>query len=294
MKEFSAEVSGRRLCGLMWHGAEAEVPTLALHGWLDNAASFSVMAPQLQLPALLAIDMPGHGLSDHRPPPGDYAIWDDLLDLLALADQLGWQRFNLIGHSRGAFIAVLLAAVAPERVHRVALLDGVWPLPVAEEEAPAVLRSYLLDQRGVGDKKLPRYADVDKAVVTWQKASGLYSEAARLIVRRGLKATEDGGYTWRSDPRLTLSSPFKLTEGHNRAFLKAVQAPLCVLLARRGYGALPGVAATLDAHPHIDYEMLDADHHLHMGPDATAIAARLQRFFSVKIPFSCGRVFPDP
>jgi pimeloyl-ACP methyl ester carboxylesterase len=280
MKEFCAEVSGRRLCGLMWYGDEAEMPTLALHGWLDNAASFSVLAAQLPLPALLAIDMPGHGLSDHRPPPGDYAIWDDLLDLLALADHLGWQRFNLIGHSRGAFIAVLLAAAAPQRVHRVALLDGVWPLPVAADEAPAVLRRYLQDQRGVADKKLPRYADVDRAVAVWQKASGLHSDAASLIVRRGLTAHEDGGFTWRSDPRLTLSSPFKLTEEHNRAFLKAVQAPLCVLLARRGYGALSDVAATLEAHPHIDYEMLDADHHLHMGPDAAAIAVRLQRFFS--------------
>ena len=47
------------LRGLRW-GRPGNTPILALHGWLDNAASFSRLAPLLLDVDVVAIDLPGH------------------------------------------------------------------------------------------------------------------------------------------------------------------------------------------------------------------------------------------
>ena len=58
-------LKGQKIAAKVW-GNEAGIPTLALHGWLDNAASFEPIAPLLEQCHLVAVDLPGHGLSDHK------------------------------------------------------------------------------------------------------------------------------------------------------------------------------------------------------------------------------------
>ncbi|MFM8353785.1 MAG: alpha/beta fold hydrolase, partial [Gammaproteobacteria bacterium] len=60
----SVDVFGRRLTGLRW-GTRGGLPTLALHGWLDNANTFNRLAPLLPELDLVALDFAGHGASDH-------------------------------------------------------------------------------------------------------------------------------------------------------------------------------------------------------------------------------------
>ncbi|HAS30592.1 MAG TPA: alpha/beta hydrolase, partial [Alcanivorax sp.] len=95
---------GQELAGLQWPG-EGE-PVLALHGWLDNAASFQPLAEPLGHP-LVALDFAGHGHSEHRPRHQATHYVDHVRDVLAVADQLGWDRFVLVGHSMGAGVACL-------------------------------------------------------------------------------------------------------------------------------------------------------------------------------------------
>ena len=57
-------------------------PVIALHGWLDNAASFARLAPKLPGLRIVALDFAGHGHSDHRPAGAGYAIWDYAHDVL--------------------------------------------------------------------------------------------------------------------------------------------------------------------------------------------------------------------
>jgi pimeloyl-ACP methyl ester carboxylesterase len=53
-------------------GPQDGIPVIALHGWLDNANSFARLAPKLEGLRILALDMAGHGHSDHRPPGSAY------------------------------------------------------------------------------------------------------------------------------------------------------------------------------------------------------------------------------
>ena len=130
-RELQWEVHGLNLAGLAW-GSSDNPPLLALHGWLDNAASFALIAPHLaEHFYVVALDLTGHGHSDSRSADATYQVYDDLPEIMAVVDQLGWQRFDLMGHSRGATIAALFAASFPEYVNHLVLLDGVAPPPLS-------------------------------------------------------------------------------------------------------------------------------------------------------------------
>ena len=73
-------------------GRQGGDPWLFLHGWLDNAAAFVPMLPLLYAQLgpdaeLVAIDMAGHGQSDHS--DGGYVLTDYAADALLVADALG-------------------------------------------------------------------------------------------------------------------------------------------------------------------------------------------------------------
>jgi pimeloyl-ACP methyl ester carboxylesterase len=78
------------------YGPEDGHPVIALHGWLDNAATFTRLAPMLPGLRILALDFAGHGYSAHRPPGGSYLIWDNVLDvLLARCSDTRWAQLSL-------------------------------------------------------------------------------------------------------------------------------------------------------------------------------------------------------
>src|SRR5258705_12818297 len=107
-KELSFSVNGLRLTAKTW-GDPMSAPTFALHGWLDNADSFDRLAPLLPELDLVALDFAGHGFSSHRPAGVHYTSLLDVQDVVAVANDLGWEQFNLIGHSMGAAVAAKLA-----------------------------------------------------------------------------------------------------------------------------------------------------------------------------------------
>ena len=99
-RSVSVTADGLRYTGLEWGPQDGE-PIMALHGWLDNALSFSVVAPKLEGYRVIALDLSGQGFSDHRSPDATYHIWDDIPQLLSVADQLGFEKLAVAGHSRG-------------------------------------------------------------------------------------------------------------------------------------------------------------------------------------------------
>ncbi|MEX3667462.1 alpha/beta fold hydrolase [Paraburkholderia phenoliruptrix] len=72
---------------------------------------------------VLTFDLRGHGRSSLV--KGRYEIDDFVGDVLALADHLGFDRFNLAGFSLGGLIAQRLALTHPERLERLVLLSTV-------------------------------------------------------------------------------------------------------------------------------------------------------------------------
>ena len=265
-----------RLAARAW-GPEDAPPVLALHGWLDNAASFDRLAPLLPGLRIVALDHAGHGRSEHRG-HGTYHFIDFVADAIAAAAALGWGRFAVLGHSLGAGVAALLAGTIPERITRLALLEGLGPLTEAPERAPARLRDAL--EAELRPERAPRRVlpDLDAAAAARARAGDLTLDAARLLAARGTEPCGDG-LAWRADPRLRLPSRLRLTDDHLLAFLRAIACPTRVVLASRGWPMDPAaLQARLAAIAGASVVHVDGGHHVHLDdpePVAAALAGHL-------------------
>jgi pimeloyl-ACP methyl ester carboxylesterase len=72
---------------------------------------------------VVAPDLRGHGASEAPDDEDAYSLQTMSDDVLALADALGWERFDLLGHSMGGMVAQVLALQAPERLRSLVLMD---------------------------------------------------------------------------------------------------------------------------------------------------------------------------
>ena len=250
-----------------------------MHGWLDNAASFALLAPLLAKHFyVVAPDLTGHGQSDWRSPDATYQVYDDVPQLHGLIAQLDWDRFGLIGHSRGAIIASLFAACFPERVRPLVLLDGVSPPPLPGEEFVPQLRSFITERDRLRARKLRTFRNIDAAARV-REEQGLSASAARLIAARNLKPSGDG-YSWSMDPRLRGASAVKMTPEQVDAMLGSLPEPTLLLMAERGLSITnPGKFAPLaERIPGVLLETVPGGHHFHLEEGVDKLGLRIVRF----------------
>ena len=156
---------------MLLHGSSA-----SLHTWEGWAAALSDRF------RVVALDLPGHGMTGPWPSGGDYSLagYAEFLD--RFADRLGLQRFSLAGNSLGGTIAWTYAGLHPQRVERLILIDaagyprpeqrrffGVLNFPGAELalrwltprfRVAATLRSVYADSSKVDDALVDRYRDL--------------------------------------------------------------------------------------------------------------------------------------
>src|SRR5215210_5824265 len=93
-------------------------PVMLVHGFTADAGEMAGVLEPLAARGWHAVapDLRGHGRS-HRPTePDAYSFELMAADVLALADDLGWERFALVGHSMGGAVAQLIALDRPERL----------------------------------------------------------------------------------------------------------------------------------------------------------------------------------
>lgn len=259
------------LAALEWGEPEAP-PLVALHGWLDNADSFALLAPLLAPHRrVIALELPGHGHSDHLPAGAGYHLLDHVRAVLTALDALALPRCSLLGHSLGAGIASLVAAAAPARIECLHLMEGLGPLG---DDGSHTLQRYrdALAAPPANGKALRVFRDAGQAARARSMASGMDAQLARPIVERGLREAE-GGWQWRSDPRLTRPTAVRLAEPQLHALLAGIEASTSLLLAQPATPYLPAamMAARAACVPRIAVEHLAGGHHLQLEqPQAVA------------------------
>ncbi|AEY02162.1 alpha/beta fold family hydrolase [Oceanimonas sp. GK1] len=274
-RESGINIHGRRLAVAEW-GDPAGIPVVALHGWLDNAASFTLLAQQLPHVRLIAPDLAGHGLSDHRAPGQPYYIWDNVADVKAMLDALELQQVALLGHSMGASVATLLAGSFPERVSRLLLLDGLAPRTYTADSLPEQMAAALNKGQRIRRRGWRPYASFEQALQA--RMGGRYAvsrEAAGWLLARSLEETPEG-WCWRHDIALSQPSVVRLCEQQVAAFLQRLSMPVLLMMAARG-NELDGVRPWLELVPALELCVLDGGHHLHLEPEPAARIAGLIR-----------------
>lgn len=249
-------------------------PVLCLHGWLDNAASFTPLAQQLAGLPLLALEFPGHGHSAHRSQDAHYYFFDWVQDLVALCRQQQWQQLTIIGHSMGGMVATALAASFPELVAKLVLIDSLGFITDAPAHAAKQLREGINSRLKPTSGK-PRYANLQQAAVARTRQSDFALAEAMLLAQRGTEQVEDG-VTWRADMRLRHSSVYRLSPEQAQALMRAVQCPVLAILATDSAFAKQAKQQAVH-YSQLQLVYVSGGHHCHMT-QAAAVAKHIAAF----------------
>jgi pimeloyl-ACP methyl ester carboxylesterase len=193
------------------------LPGLVLvHGAGANSSWWDHVAPLIPTHRVVALDLTGHGDSDHRP-SYDLQLWADEVVAVIRAERLADPL--VVGHSLGGRVAVRAAVEHPDAVAGVAFIDSPLNYQPPEEESPY--------QR---DRPHRMYPVLDEAVErfrTLPSQATLLPYVRRHIARESLKAVE-GGWTWKFDPTVFRRRPPLQDE------LQRLNRPAALLRCERG------------------------------------------------------------
>lgn len=204
---------GRR--GLVFvHGGGAHA-----HWWTHVAAGF---ADEYRV---VALDISGHGDSGHR---DEYRFeqWTD--EVVAVTAAVGIEGLPVVvGHSMGGFVTIATAALHPEMVSGVVIVDS----PVTEPD-PEVEASRLKEAFG----KARTYGSVDEALARFRTVPPQERYLPYVmdhVGRRSLRAV-DGGVQWKFDPNVFVQFGGGSIRGVALPYLRRIVARFALLRCENG------------------------------------------------------------
>jgi len=266
-----------RLHMLEWGAAGPTV--LLLHGFLEHAHTWDLVAPSLAEAGfrVLALDWRGHGDSERIGRGGYYHFADYVADLAGLTRALR-TSVTLVGHSMGANAALLYAGTEPTRVTALVCVDSLGP-PDADPSLTTLRYAQWISDLERVSRTVRRGTTVEAAVARLQERFPRFSlEVARHLVLHGTIA--DGATrAWKFDPRHQTASPQPYYARQATAFWEAVRCPS--LLVEGGQSpfrlAEAEIAERVRAIGAERVTVADAGHHPHLE--------RPREFCEVLIPF---------
>ncbi|MFC4672026.1 alpha/beta fold hydrolase [Seohaeicola nanhaiensis] len=138
--DHSAQVNGQTIAFSC--GGEGP-PLLLLHGFPQMRAMWHAIAPALaDRFTVIAADLRGYGDSSKPSGTAAYAFREMAADQRALMQSLGFDRFHLVGHDRGARTSHRLALDAPEALLSLTLMDIVPTHLILTDLQTKVARAY--------------------------------------------------------------------------------------------------------------------------------------------------------
>lgn len=255
------------------HGSSEQNVTLCLHGWLDNADSFLPLSAYLPQLNLVAIDLPGHGLSEHRSADAHYHFLDWIYDVASLIKIAGWQQVDIIGHSMGGMIGSVLAAVMPQMVRKLVLIDSIGLVTGEAGKITEQIRTAINHRWQSPHKQKPVYNDLQSAALARQNQSDFGLDSALVLAKRGTRPCS-GGLTWSADMRLRESSVYRLLQPQAMQLLNDIQCPVLAILASDGLEMMQQARQQYqDCYQQLELIESTGGHHCHMTqPEYTASA----------------------
>ncbi|KAG5188541.1 Alpha/Beta hydrolase protein [Tribonema minus] len=301
----SGQVIAAKVWGHAAQGQDSRKRILALHGYLDNANTFDLLGPALAGEGyeVVAIDLPGHGLSSHTSSDNWYDIMDYPHSIAAVQDALGWDSCHYLGHSLGAGIASLVAGALPDRVTGCVFIDALGPFTLAPHGAHMHLRRAMQSRAALLNKQQKvhvrcamqsRAALLNKQQKVWPSlelavqarvaaaadypgSQTISKEAAAILMQRSIEPVSPehnngkaGGVRFRYDLRLRAYSSTYLSEDTVSAFLSNIACPCLLVTGQTGFPLSGGFRARMQTlGPRLaDHAHLPGSHHLHLDPES--------------------------
>lgn len=274
------------IAGKAWGDPEGK-PILALHGWLDNAATYDELAPRLpEGYRLVCLDQPGHGLSSRYPPGMFYKVSDSFYTIRVALEYLKWDKAVLMGHSLGGGMATFYSAIFPEQVEKLISIDLISFGAVPLSKQVQATRRAVLEAKKTQDKLsqpglVPSYSFEDacgKAYMATNFMNGMGSvtkESTEILMRRGLTKVEgpdEERYTWTADLRLRIPTAFNMVQEVAEEYCSKVSSPHLLIKATDSNKFMSDenynrfLKLFRNHNPHFLYrEVEEGGHHLHLN-----------------------------
>ncbi len=238
---------------------------LAIHGWLDNAASFKPLIPMLSDYSVIAVDLVGHGYSKHRSEDANYHLMDWVQDLYQFILSENLKEVILLGHSLGGIIASIFASCFPEHVSKLILIESAGPLTEKAEKSVKQLRDSILSRDEISRKQAKHPTDLETVIRARMLAGPLNRAAAEILVSRNLQEMDDSSLRWRSDPRLRTLSSLRLTEPQASDFISNISCPVQVILGDQGFEKMRKLMELRSNYfSNMSVTTVPGSHHCHM------------------------------
>ena len=175
--------------------AGAGPPLLLLHGYPQTHVMWHKIAPRLaERFTVVLTDLRGYGDSAKPPGGGDHAAYSKRAmaqDQVEVMAALGFERFAVVGHDRGARVTHRMALDHPERVSKAAVLDIAPTLHMYEHADIAFATAYyhwffLIQPFDLPERLIGGDPDfyVDRKIGKWSKTEGCFSAEALAEYKR--------------------------------------------------------------------------------------------------------------
>lgn len=205
-----------------------------LHGWMDSSPTFQFVVEALQRSwHVIALDWRGYGTSQWLSRP--YWFPDYYADLHCLLDHYSPDEpARLVGHSMGANIAAVYAAVRPTRVAQLAMLDFLGLKPPANADAPTQLAQWLQEIEKAPELRI--YPNQEALARRLISVNPRLTEARAAFLSQSVsRFTADGRVEMACDPWHKVPSPVPYRVEDAMASWKRIEAPVLMLVADQGY-----------------------------------------------------------
>jgi len=193
---------------------------LAVHGWFGSARGWGSLPEFLDRSTYTYAFMDLRGYGGRKQVAGEFTMEEAAADAITLADELGWDRFSVIGHSMGAKVAHQVLLQAPDRVEKLVGLNPVPASAVSMDE-----QTWQLFSGAAGN------AGHRAAIIDFTTGSKLTATFINHVVRHSLENSNEAAFAaylqaWaKSDfsgkVQADTSTPVKLIVGVNDPGLSA-------------------------------------------------------------------------
>lgn len=168
-------------------------PVLLLHGFPEAAISWDYQVAVLGDRGFRAVAPDQRGYSPGVRPEAvaEYGIDPLVADVLAIADQLGWSRFDLVGHDWGGAVAWWTASEHPDRLRTLSVVSTPHPGALGEalrtDEDQQLRSQYMRDwrERSTERRMLADNAQALRRMFEWRVAQSRVDEYIQRLSEPG-------------------------------------------------------------------------------------------------------------
>ena len=226
-------------------GNDGAPPLLLQHGGHDHCRTWDWVAERLRGDYhVVAPDLRGHGDSDWSP-DGSYSLTTHVYDFAQLVHQRKLGPLRIVAHSLGGMIALRYAALYPETIERLVIVEGLgglmqWERDFAAQPIDARIRGWIDQQRALAARSPRRYASIEEAFARMRAENGrLTPEQARHLTVHGVRQNEDGTYSWKFDNYTRPVTPVDIAPGALRRLWGRITCPTLLVWGRESWLPIP-------------------------------------------------------